>query len=167
MKVSFLYLLLMMLTACGSRGLKPNEFPTENQGIAFTKIKLIGAPKAMVHIFTEGDRLGPHKGRIDITEGEKVYAIILSEGNYDFGQISAGRATDIWPKKSSCESFSVTKGSSSYIGDLVLSINYPKYDIKCGNELVKDLNTSTKEFEEKYPHINRKYPYVSGVNKAM
>ena len=92
----------LLMVACGTRVIQPGERPGPGEGIAFMRVSIEGQPQAYVHVFTKGDRLGPHKARIDAIRGDDVYAFIIGQGEYDVGQISAGFATDIWPKATAC-----------------------------------------------------------------
>lgn len=132
--------IFLSLCACGTRNIKPGEIPKANEGIAFVRIILNGAPSAMVHLFTKGDRMGPHKARVDAIEGDHVYAVIMAQGEYDIGQISADGRSGIWPDSSLCPAFKVMEGKTNYTGTLALTFEPSKwfalsrkYQIRCSN----------------------------------
>jgi hypothetical protein len=142
--------------ACGTRNIKPGETPNSHEGIAFVRVILSGAPSSMIHLFTKGDRMGPHKARVDATEGDHVYAVIMAQGEYDIGQISAEGRTSIWPGSSLCPFFKVIEGNPNYIGTLTL-IYEPskwyrlsqKYQIRCSNS-PSDVADALKMYESTY-----------------
>lgn len=149
-------LLSLTLCACGARNIRPGETPTANEGIAFIRVILSGAPLSMIHLFTKGDRMGPHKARVDATEGDHVYAVIMAQGEYDIGQITSDGRTDIWADNSSCPSFKVVHGKSNYIGTVRLNFEpskwysySQKYQIGCINT-PSDAADALKIYESTY-----------------
>src|SRR5690242_5800454 len=92
----------LVAAACGARVIRPGQYPRPGEGIAFMRVRIEGLSNARVHIFTKGDRMGPHKARIDASGADGVYAFIIGPGEYDVGQISAGMGTDIWFNGRNC-----------------------------------------------------------------
>jgi hypothetical protein len=129
--VFVLAVVVLVVAACGTRVIRPGQYPRRGEGIAFIRVKIEGLPDAKVHIFTKGDRLGPHKARIDASGADDVYAFIISQGEYDVGQISAGVGTDIWPEAMKCPPFRAAVGTNAYAGTLELRFAYPEYVATC------------------------------------
>ena len=154
----------LLLCSCGARNIRPGETPNPNEGIAFVRVILSGASTSMIHLFTKGDRMGPHKARVDATEGDHVYAVIMSPGEYDIGQTTSDGRTSIWPVPSLCPPFTVVQGKPNYIGTLVL--NYEpskwyrlsqKYEVKCSNSPGDAADASTM-YERTYGLLTKDAP---------
>lgn len=157
MRIAMLAALFSMtLCACGARNMRPGETPNANEGIAVVRVILSGVSSSYVHLFSKGDRMGPHKARVDATEGDHVYAIIMSQGEYDIGQITSNGRTSVWPSSSLCPSFTITQGKPNYIGTLVLNFEPSKwyrlsqrYEISCNNS-PKDADDALKLYATTY-----------------
>ena len=148
--------LALLVAACGARVIRPGQYPRTGEGIAFMRVKIEGLPDAKVHIFTKGDRFGPHKARIDAAGGDDVYAFIINEGEYDVGQISAGFGTDIWPGATTCPPFVAAGGKNSYAGTLKLRIAYPEYVATCDTSADSKAGALAM-FRAKYPELASRY----------
>jgi hypothetical protein len=158
----FVLAVAALLAACGARVVRPGEYPRPGEGIAFLRVKLEGLSDAKVHVFTKGDRFGPHKARIDAASGDDVYAFIIREGEYDVGQISAGFGTDIWPAATKCPPFRAVVGKSNYAGTLELRIAYPEYLAGCDTSAETKAGTLAM-FRAKYADLASRYPTEADI----
>jgi hypothetical protein len=147
----------LVVAACGARVVRPGQYPKTQEGIAFIRVKLEGLSDAKVHLFTKGDRFGPHKARIDASGGDDVYAFIIGQGDYDVGQISAGMGTDIWPAATKCPPFRVAVGKNNYAGTLKLRFAYPEYVATCDTSADSQADALAK-FRTKYADLASRYP---------
>jgi len=154
----------LMLCACGARNIKLGETSNANEGIAFVRVILSGVPSSMIHLFTKGDRLGPHEARVDAMEGDDVYAVLMAQGEYDIGQITSGGRTSILPASSLCPSFTVIQRQPNYIGTVILNYEPSKwyrlsqrYEIKCSNSS-EDATDAFKMYGSKYGSQIKKTP---------
>ena len=146
----------LVVPACGTRVIRPGQYPRPDEGIAFIRVKLEGLPHAQVHIFTKGDRFGPHKARIDTSGEDDVYAFIIDQGEFDVGQISAGMGTDIWPEAMKCPPFRAAPGKNSYAGTLELRFAYPKYWVACDSSADSKADALAM-FRAKYADLASRY----------
>jgi len=179
-------LLSLVLAGCGTRNLRPGEFPKPNQGLAVIEASLSGTSYAYLHIFNIGDRLGPHKGRITLEEGNDIYAICLPEGQYDVGQLTTSFGTSTWASGSPVPAFKINENTINYLGSIELDVR--EYGL--GKQLRENLNpvnlrpamgtcgitykfspeqmeTAIRSLEEKYPHLlSEDYKMVHNLTPA-
>jgi hypothetical protein len=146
----------LVAAACGARVIRPGEYPRPGEGIAFMRVKVEGVSDARVHVFTKGDRFGPHKARIDASGADDVYAFIIRPGEYDVGQISAGMGTDIWPAAMKCPAFTATVGKTSYAVTLTLRFAYPRYVATCDTSAESKAG-AVAMFRAKYADLASRY----------
>lgn len=164
---------ILVFVSCATRAIRSGDQPPEGYGTAYFVVSLAGVDSATVLIGKQGELFALPKARIDLRQGDHLYAVFLDSNYYEFNSFIDGKfhlgyndQLSVQPKnpenpayenRGYCDPFVLVPGNNIYAGALVFIVEKDGFTLYC------DRSDSTRQsakglFSVQFPELRKKYP---------